>query len=641
MNKIDVNHPEVRMELMKLASSNSFLSLIGLFINVLIIVIVFWNIANQAILLSGITLFTILLILRTITAKSFLENPLDLPLETVEFRYKSVTLLTSIILSIGLIIILPKGLPFYQAFLSMIVAGLSAGAVMSLSFYKNIIRDYLLILILPFSYFMFIQDTQVHTFISILMILFLFMLIIFSRRYNKNIVDVIISTLVLERTKKEKKESEEKIHYQAFHDNLTGLANRLTFNEHLEQQLARLARLDHFGAILFMDLDNFKTINDSLGHHVGDSVLKIFASRASKITRKEDTIARLGGDEFVILLSDLGDNEEQAIQRSHDIAKKIHNIIKEPIEAEDNSLHLSISIGITIISSKDENINDILKHADIAMYQAKDAGRNMTYFYQAQMGLKIKEKLTLSNEMREAIKLNQFELYYQPIVNMKNDNITSCEALIRWNHPSRGLVFPDNFIPYAEESNLIIDIGEWVIEAACKQYKKCNGKLDDISVNISSKQFIQNDFIEKVLRITEMNDVHPSGLKLELTESVAIDNLDITVKKMNLLKSLGFKIAMDDFGTGYSSLSYLKNLPFNFIKIDRSFVKDMLEDEDDASLIKTILTISKQFNFAVIAEGVETQEHIEVLKDMGCEYYQGYVKSKAVPADEFRKLFIK
>ena len=205
-------------------------------------------------------------------------------------------------------------------------------------------------------------------------------------------------------------------------------------------------------------------------------------------------------------------------------------------------------------------------------------------------------------------------------------------------HPEKGLVFPDNFIPYAEESSLIIDIGEWVINEACKEYKSCNGKLEDISVNISSKQFIQDDFIEKILRITELNSVHPSGLKLELTESVAIDDLSTTVKKMNLLKSLGFKIAMDDFGTGYSSLSYLKNLPFDFIKIDRSFIKDMLENEDDASLIKTILTISKQFKFAVIAEGVETKEHIKALKALGCEYYQGYVKSKPLPSDKFREL---
>ena len=639
MNEIDENHPKVRMELMKLAFSNSILSALALWINVVIITMAFWNISSKSILFPWIVLITILIIIRTLTAKSFLNHPSDLLLERAEFIYKATTILTSILLVTGIIIILPQDLPFHQAFLSMIVAGLSAGAVMSLSFYISVIRSYLLILILPFTYIIYIQDTQVHTFISILMILFLIMLSLFSRRYHKNILDVIISKHILERTQKEKETTEAKIRYQAFYDHLTGLANRLTFNDRLEQQLAKLSRQKHFGAVLFIDLDHFKTINDSLGHHIGDLILQTFALRASRITRKEDTLARLGGDEFVILLSDLGDKEHQAIQRSHTIAKKLHNLMKEPIDIEENSLHISLSIGITVINSKHQDINDILKHADIAMYQAKEAGRNTTCFYKEIMGLQIKEKLTLSNEMREALKLNQFELYYQPIVNMKNNTINSCEALIRWNHPKKGLIFPDSFIPYAEESSLIIDIGDWVIDQACKQYKLCDANLEDISVNISSRQFIQDDFIEKILRITEINDIPPSGLKLELTESVAIDNLSVTVKKMNLLKSLGFKMAMDDFGTGYSSLSYLKNLPFDFIKIDRSFIKDMLENEDDASLIKTIFAISKQFKFTVIAEGVETQEHIKALEELGCEYYQGYVRSKPVPAKEFSKLF--
>ena len=638
MSKIDENSPKVRIELMKLAASNSFLSSLAVFIIMIVIAVAFWNISSQALLLSWIFSVSLLLIMRSITAKSFLNNPSDSLLKTTEFRYESSTILSAITTSIGIIIILPYEMLFHQAFLSMVVAGLSAGAVMSLSFYKNIIRNYLLIIILPFTYMIYMQESQIHTLIAILMILFLLMLILFSRRYYKNIIDVIISKLILERTQKEKEISEEKIRYQAFYDHLTGLANRLTFNEHLKQQLARLARQKHFGAVLFIDLDHFKTINDSLGHHIGDSILKIFASRTSRITRKEDTIARLGGDEFVVLLSDLGDNEQEAMQKSHNIAKKIHNLMKEPIPIDENILHVSISVGITIINSQYQDINDILKHADIAMYQAKKAGRNTTCFYQEQMGLEIKEKLALSNEMREALKFKQFELYYQPIVVMQSDTITSAEALIRWNHPTKGLVFPDNFIPYAEESSLIIDIGEWVIDEACKEYKLCNDKLEDISVNISSKQFIQDDFIEKILRITELNGIHPSGLKLELTESVAIDDLSTTVKKMNLLKSLGFKIAMDDFGTGYSSLSYLKNLPFDFIKIDRSFIKDMLENEDDASLIKTILTISKQFKFAVIAEGVETKEHIKALKALGCEYYQGYVKSRALPSDKFKEL---
>ncbi|MEA2100894.1 MAG: EAL domain-containing protein, partial [Campylobacterota bacterium] len=583
-------------------------------------------------------LLLIPIILRNITAKAFLTNLSTTELKIVEYKYKSTTILINIILTSGIIYILPHNLPFHQAFLSMIVAGLSAGAVMSLSYYKNLIITYLLILILPFTYFIYIQGTQVHTLISVLMLVFLFMLIMFSKRYHKNILDLIISKLTLEKTLKEKEESEEKIRYQAFYDHLTGLANRLTFNDRLNQQLSKLARSKRYGAILFIDIDHFKTINDSLGHHIGDILLQTFASRTSQVIQKEDTVARLGGDEFVILLADLDNNEKSAIQKAHQIATKLHNLMEKPIVIEQNSLHISLSIGIDIIGSQEKDINNILKHADIAMYQAKEAGRNTTCFYKDAMGKEIQKKLTLSSELRTALKLNQFELYYQAIVEVKNDKIISAEALIRWNHPQKGLVFPDSFIPFAEESSLIIEIGDWVIDEACKQYKKCKGKLDDIAVNISTKQFMQTNFVEKIVETTKRNSVHPSALKLELTESVAVDNLDETIKKMNLLKSYGFKFSMDDFGTGYSSLSYLKNLPFDFIKIDRSFVKDMLENEDDASLIKTILTISKQFNFAVIAEGVETKEHIEFLKEFECNYYQGYVKSKPIPAKEFKKL---
>jgi len=271
------------------------------------------------------------------------------------------------------------------------------------------------------------------------------------------------------------------------------------------------------------------------------------------------------------------------------------------------------------------------------MYEAKIAGRNTTRFFEKDMSLKIQEQLVLDNELRHAILHDEFELYYQPIVETKSSKVVSCEALIRWNHPTRGLVFPDAFIPYAEDSGLIVTIGEWVIATACKNHKQYKDKLKNISINISSKQFIQTDFVSNILDLTKKYDVDPSIFKLELTESVAIDNFEQTAKKMNLLKSHGFSIAMDDFGTGYSSLSYLKNLPFDFLKIDRSFIQHILDNEDDASLVKTILTISKQFKFAVIAEGVETQEHVEFLKALDCEYYQGYVISKAVPAGKFKE----
>lgn len=750
------NNFQVKKELLHLATSNSFLSAIALFLNIVIINIVFWDISSKLFLSSWLLSITALLIYRSLLSKQFLSGGSKLSIESVEKRYKTVTLLSGIIVGVGIVIVVPEGLPFHQAFLSMIVAGLSAGAVMSLSYYKNLIRNYLLILILPFSLVIYMQNSQVHSFIALLMILFLAMLVMFSKKYNENIVNVIKSKLLIEKAEKElelsennfssifkeapigiftydkeliiqeanqafasllkapldeiihldmKKlkdksiypsldivlnsqkgfyegnyqttlsgeeiwvsmqtapmydidhkikgglgivediteriESEKKIRYQAFYDHLTGLANRLTLTDRLQQQLSRLNRHHRFGAILFIDIDHFKTINDSLGHHIGDALLKTFATRASSIVRQEDTVSRLGGDEFVILLSDLSDNKLIATQYANEMAEKLHQLMKEPIEHEKHLHHITISIGVTLIGVGNNNINDILKHADIAMYKAKELGRDTTCFFEEEMSQQIKEQHLLDHELREAVKENHFELYYQPIVESKTSKITSCEALIRWNHPTKGVIFPDDFIPYAESSGFIIALGNWVIQRACQDYKNLKNDIQSIAINISPKQFNQESFVEDILKIINEHEIEPSLFKLELTESVAVDNLYATIEKMNLLKTHGFSLAMDDFGTGYSSLSYLKNLPFDFLKIDRSFIKNILENEDDASLVKTILTISKQFNFAVIAEGVETLEHVNFLKALDCEYYQGYVISKPLPLKEFKKLFTK
>jgi len=747
------NNLDVRRELLSQASTSINLSALGVIINVLILIVAFWNIASGSFIFIWILSILSILAIRLKNAKSFLRNKKASSIEEKEKEFKRLTLITAVILSVGMVLLFPNDKPFHQAFLTMVLAGLSAGAVMSLSIYRELIRNYLIILIVPYIFVIFDINSEVNILISILILIFLAMLISFSKTYNSRILDLIISKLTVEKTEKElqhskdnfstifkeatigvftydtnliiqesnkafasilkapyekiinldmkqlldqnirqcldsaltgekgfyegkyhtkisdediwismetvpmhdtennikgalalvtdltqRVKSEEKIRYQASYDYLTGLANRLTFNQKLANQISKLAEQNCFAVVLFIDLDHFKTINDSLGHHIGDEILKIFASRALSVLREDDTISRLGGDEFVILLNNLNRNDATARKISTKVADKLHKIMKKPIEIEGNSLHLTLSIGINIVGSEQKNIHDILKYADIAMYKAKDTGRNTTCFFKKEMSQDIDKKLTLNNELRQALKLNQFELYYQPIVEIQSGNIVSCEALIRWNHPTKGVVFPDNFIPYAEESNLIIDIGDWVIDRACKQFKKCSGKIQDVAINISPRQFIQENFVEKILQTTRTNKIHPSSLKLELTESVAIDNLSTTIEKMNLLKSYGFQIVMDDFGTGYSSLSYLKNLPFNYIKIDRSFIQDMLENEDDASLVKTILSISQQLNFSVIAEGVETQEHIEFLKEFDCDFYQGYIKSKPIPADKFKEL---
>ena len=754
MNKIDKNTLSVRKELLTQASMNIRLSSIGVLLNVIVLAIVFWDIQDQIALAIWFLAILSITLFRYYKTNLFLKGRHLLNISQQETEFKQYTLMISILLSIGIVILFPNDKPLYQAFMTIILAGIAAGITMSLSPYYNLTRNYLVILITPFVFITYNQNNEIHLFLSLMILLFLILLILFSKKYHENIINLIISKLVAEETQKElehskdnfstifeeatvgiltydtdlivqeanraltdmlnvshkqlqyldlktipderilpclnsiregqkgfyegqyntqiaqkelwismetvpmyntdnsingglgiitditqKVKSNEKIRHQAFYDHLTGLENRLAFNEKLQKHLIKLSEQNSFSSILFIDLDHFKTINDSLGHHIGDSILKNFALRALSTLRSNDTISRLGGDEFVILLDDLHRNEKIAIERANKVADKLHQIMKTPINIDENLLHITLSIGINTVSSKQKNINDILKHADIAMYKAKDAGRNTTRIYEEKMGHYINEKLLLSNELRLALKENQFELYYQPIVDMKSGDTVSCEALIRWNHPERGLIPPDDFIPYAEENNLIIAIGDWVIDTACKQYKKFNLDIKDIAINISSKQFIQEDFVDKIVQTVKRNNMEASSLKLELTESVAIENLSDTVEKMNLLKSHGFKIAMDDFGTGYSSLSYLKNLPFDFIKIDRSFIKDMLENDGDASLVKTILAISKQYSFSVIAEGVETQQNVDFLQNLNCDYYQGFIKSKPVPANKFKELY--
>jgi len=757
MIKIDTNHHEVKIKLLQLVVSNSLLTTIGLFINLFIVVIAFWESVNHLFLLSWFSSIFLILIARVSLLKLYINNHPKFTIHLTEIVFKILTLLSVILLSAGIQIIFPIDMPFKQAFLTIIIASLAAGSVMTLSYYKNLIACYLSILVLPFAFSIYLQDTNIHSMIAFLIIVFLVMLINFSQKYHHSIVDIIISDLIIKESKRELKlyeknfssiffevpigiftydtaliikevnqsflsllkaekdqivglnmnqledrsilptltivldgnqgfyegsyntqiskekisiqmktvpmydsnnrvkgglgiieditariEAEEQIRYQAFYDHLTGLANRITLNNHIQQQLEQLKIKKSYSAILFIDLDHFKDINDSLGHHIGDSVLKIFASKISILVSNSDTVARLGGDEFVILLAHHNKSLESATQYANRVAMQIHNSMKESIAIEGHLLHINMSIGITILTPKDNNVNDILKHADIAMYKAKQLGRDTTCFFEDKMGEQIKDQLRLNQELREALKEDQFELYYQPITKLETDqeesSIVSCEALIRWNHPTRGTVYPDDFIPYAESNDLILEIGEWVIKRVCIDYQELQGYVKNIAINISAKQFNEKSFTQTIIKTFQEYDVDPRNIELELTESVILDNLTSTIEKMNYLKSQGFTVAMDDFGTGYSSLSYLKSLPFDFLKIDRAFIKNILINESDASLVKTILAISKQFNFSVIAEGVETYEHIEFLKEHNCNFIQGYIISKAVPKDAFKKL---
>lgn len=440
-------------------------------------------------------------------------------------------------------------------------------------------------------------------------------------------------------------QAQEKIKHQAYFDALTDIPNRILLKDRVEQALAHYRRHGNLIAIMFLDLDHFKSVNDSLGHYVGDLLLVETATRLSHICREGDTVARLGGDEFVILLNELGTDPLAAAARAETVAEKIHEVFSTPFEVgHSEPISTSSSIGIVLVSSNEQSADDLLKFADTAMYQAKKEGRNTTRFYQEEMDQWIKKRLFLENALRNAIKNNELELYYQPVIEMKTKQIVGAEALLRWNHPELGIVMPDDMIEIAEESGLIVSIGEWVLREACTQFVRWRSEnlsqshIDRIAVNVSAVQFRQSDFVDKVIRIVAETGLVPSMLELELTESTIIDKIDTVIDKMNRLRNAGIGISMDDFGTGYSSLAYLKRLPFTTLKIDRSFVRDIMSDADDAALVETILSMASIFKFDVIAEGVETIEQFKFLESHGCQYFQGYLCSKPVQVFQFEEL---
>jgi diguanylate cyclase (GGDEF)-like protein/PAS domain S-box-containing protein len=439
--------------------------------------------------------------------------------------------------------------------------------------------------------------------------------------------------------------AEEQMKHQAFFDALTDIPNRILLRDRIEQALAHYRRNGNILGVLFLDLDNFKSVNDSLGHHIGDKLLIETAKRLQNVCREGDTVARLGGDEFVVLLCDLGLDTHMAASHTESIAEKIHDVLSQPFDIGLNeTIVTTSSIGISLVNNEEQSADDLLKYADTAMYQAKKEGRNTTRFYQEQMDQWIKKRLYLENGLRHALKNNELELFYQPVIEIETKKIIGAEALLRWNHPQMGLIMPNDIISIAEESGLIVGIGEWVLREACTQLVEwrtnhiSKSYIERIAVNVSAVQFRQSDFVDKVIHIVAETGIVPSMLELELTESIIIDKIDTVIEKMNRLRRAGISLSMDDFGTGYSSLAYLKRLPFNTLKIDRSFVRDIMSDKDDAALVETILSMAMIFNLDVIAEGVETIEQFSFLEFHGCEYFQGFLCSQPVAAKRFVEL---
>lgn len=427
----------------------------------------------------------------------------------------------------------------------------------------------------------------------------------------------------------------------AFYDPLTQLPNRRLLLDRLQQALASSSRSEKRGALLFLDLDHFKDLNDSLGHDIGDLLLQQVAQRLVACIREGDTVARLGGDEFVVLLEDLSKDEIDTATHTEAIGEKILSVLNQPYILDSHEHRSTPSIGATLFNDHESSVESLLKQADIAMYEAKASGRNALRFFDPKMQEIITSRLDNEAELRKAIEEQQFELYYQIQVD-NNSQVLGAEALIRWQHPEKGLIPPLDFIPLAEEIGLILPIGQWVLDTACAQLKlweqNTHTKHLTIAVNVSAKQFNQVDFVDQVKTILQHHEINPALLKLELTESMLVKDINDIIIKMDTLSKIGVRFSLDDFGTGYSSLQYLKRLPLNQLKIDQSFVRDIATDESDRAIVLTIITMAHGLGISVIAEGVETVEQRELLLESGCTKYQGYLYSRPIVIDEFEAL---
>ena len=443
----------------------------------------------------------------------------------------------------------------------------------------------------------------------------------------------VISILCVSRDISQRKEKEEQLQKYAKYDVLTGVANRTLFMERLTHLLAQRVQPNRYHALLFIDLDHFKNINDTFGHYIGDKVLKMVSQKLKKSIRKGDTVSRHGGDEFAILLENLKSPLDAA-----KIAQNILDILKMPLLINEHHFHITTSIGITIAPTDSTDAGTLLRFADIAMYKAKNNGRDNYAFYTQDLSKKAQERINLEEDLHSAIKNNEFELYYQSQINANTKQMIGAEALIRWNHPTKGLIMPIEFIPIAESSGQIIAIGKWVIRQAMKDmsdWKKQNLSIEILSINLSVRQLNDKAILDIIKDTLKKTGCKPEWIEFEVTEGYAMSDHQAATSLLEEISKLGFKISIDDFGIGYSSLAYLKKLPIQKIKIDQSFLQDIPGDLDDEATVSAVIHIAKSLNLNIIAEGVETPTQQDFLLEQGCIHAQGYLYTKPMPKDEF------
>ena len=620
--------PDIRLGQVRLFFAVIPFSVQAILLTSILLAYLLWDVTGHEAVLAWLALVCLVSLARLWQYRHFrLRGPRD---DEAEHWWRQALwsgVLSALAWATASLFLFPAHSLLHQLFFSFLVAGISAGAVTTLSSVFPAILFFLLADLLPLSWrFLALDDARAHL-IGAMIALLMLMLLLAARQLNRMIVE----TLTM---RSEKFKAEETIRHQALYDELTDLPNRRLLNRRLEREITRSRRHAHLGAILFLDLDYFKNVNDSLGHAVGDKLLQQVAERLKNRVRNEDTVSRLGGDEFIILLTEIGENRDQALNHVHAFASDLQRLLQEPFRVEGHTLHIAASIGIVLFPLDESTPGDLLKQADVAMYQAKEEGRDGFCLFHPGMQDALEARLKIQRGLRRALAEEQLALYYQPQVDM-HGRILGAEALLRWQHPRLGLVSPARFIPIAEETGLIYRLGDWVLTTACEHIRRLSDTSPmTISINISPKQFQEANFVAHLKEVVKKSGIDPALLHLEITEGTVLDNVEQTIAHMEALKSFGIRFSIDDFGTGHSSLAYLKRLPIEALKIDRSFVLDVISDRNDAVLVETIIVMARHLGLEVIAEGVETREALDFLARHGCRKFQGYLFSRPVPFDE-------